>query len=843
MEGGDALSAYLGNLTHNLDGFFQNISILPYSHISNPDIMLPLLCNLLEPTGLSPLLNLFLSDAPLNVSTVLDIASKLGRLAQPIFTSNETDPTMLDLEQVIMEFLSLEGNLTLPLSHVMGYSLLNYSEYFNLDDVTHLREAIQPFTNHTSAGLVETILSAIELWKTVMDPPNGDPANITLGYICQLRDLAMSLLRLQKIEAVKLPSGHLNITQANELSEDIINFLSLESLQNLTRAGPDAAQSIVIQKFVAFVTPGVQQEAARFFQDFRALEYKMSECAAGQNCWTGISEIFTLLNQISDMMISANSNVTIKIAGNNSVLEGSEYEKITSMFFSLFLSPNDDANVETFNRTLHFIRLIMATPNISVSEIQSALEQSNLTLEDLNNIAALAQAVNISDLLDNIMAIINASQCFEPQHDSMVTAGCVMGLIDGMSSFLKQLPNFRNETTVLSHIPLVINKTISDILQVNFSSNPNMVLMHTLYSTLANVKINLQLNQLNTPEIMTELKVVEGLIQLFAKMEPVDFNATLMMDPIHAQKVYLEIVEWYLKRLENITSNSSLSELLHPFFYLTQMQITLQLAQTDFSSFVSNQFKLLMNSLQYPIDGAGVSKIGKTVVDILEHLFDLMNFDLEVQNTTLHSELFNTTILNATELQIKLHLDLIQKWMIQPNVSLALTSMLHWGNSSMNVSTHVTDIQQLLETLDNFLSDGQLAYLSVIDNITQCLSNALMLAELSGGLQSGDFLDAILEAVENAMQILPGVTDPLPVSTQKNILEIVRDSLKLMVQPGVSFASSRNMSLFILKTAESVIQHTAPDMFSEYLIYGLKVATTYFESVSTADDLDDWNQM
>lgn len=840
-KGEDDLTDHLGNLTCHLDGFFQNVSNLPQGNISNPNIVLPLLCKLLEPTGLSSLLPLFLSDTPLNVSTVLDIASKIGSVSQPIFTSNETDPTMLELEQLIMQFLSLEGNLTLPLSHVMGYSLLNYSENFHLDDVTRFREAVQPFTNKTSVGHIDAILSAIELLKTVTDSPNGDPANITLGYIRQLQELVMSVLRLQKIEYVMLPNGKLSTAQVNKLSDDMINFLTAESLQNLTLAGRDTAQNIIIQKCVTFLPPGLQQETTRFLQDFRSLEYHISEYAAsGQNWSTGISEIFTFLNQILDMVLSDNGNVTIKIPTNNSQV--SEYQEIASMFFSLILSPNNDTSVETFNQTLNFISLIMATPNISVSEIQIALEQSNLTLDELNNIVAVAQAVNISDLLDNIMEIINASQCLEPQPDSVVTPECVMGLIDGITSILSQLPNF-NETYILSPIPLVINRTIGDIFQVNSSSNPNMVLIQTLCSTLANIKMNLQLNQLNTPEIMNEIKVLEGLIQLFANMEPFDFNTTLMVDPMYAQKVYLEIVDWHLKRLENITSNSSISELLHPFFYLTQMQVTLQLAQTDFSSFVSDQVKMLMNSLQYPLNGAGVSKIGETVVEIVQHLFDLIHFDLEVQNTTLSSELFNKTILNATELHIRLYLDLIQTWVQQPNVSLALTSVLHWGNSSTNVSTHVTDIQQLSEILDNFLSDDQLAYLSIINNITQSLSNALMLAEQADGPQSDNFLDAILEVVENAVQILPGVTDPLPISTQKNILEIVRDSLELIVQPGLSFASSCNISLFILKTAESIIQHTVPDTFSEYLIYGLRLATTYFESPSTVDGPVNWNQM
>ncbi|XP_070694461.1 uncharacterized protein abca12 [Pempheris klunzingeri] len=849
IQGGDALSVYLVNLIHNLDGFVQKITMLPDQNITNTDVMLPLISSLLESTGLTPLLPLLLSDEPISVSTVLDVASKLGRFNQHIFTFDETDPTMPELERLIMEFLSWEGNLTLSLSHIMGHSLLTYSGYFHPDYVAHLREAIQPFTNQTSAGVVEAILSAMELLKTVMDSPNGDPTNIILGYMRQLQEFVMSLYRLQKIQHVTLPSGQLSaaqVTELHHLSKDFLSLLTPESIQNLTQAGPDAAQSIVIQKFVAFLPQEVQQEAARFLHDFKALQYQIAECAAGQNCLAGISEIFTFLDQILDMMLSANGNVTIRLAVPNSVLSRQEDEEIASLFFSLLLSSNHAANVETFKQLVHFIRLIMATPNVTVSGIQNALAQSNLTLEELNNIAAMAGAANINDLMINIMEIINVRQCFEPQQHQMVTAQCVMGLINGVSSFLTHLPALRNETATLSLIPVMINNAISDVVQSNFSSDPHMALIHTLNSTLANIKMNLQLNHLNTPEIMNEIRVLESLIQLAATTEPFNnnFNATLMMNQMYAQNVYLKIVDWYLRRLENVTSSSTLSHFIQPVLYLTQMQVTLQLAQTDFSLFVSNQVEFLITSLQHPVDGAGLSKIGQTTVEILRRLFDVIKLNLEVQNNIMGSEpLFNTTILHGAELQIKLYLDLIQKWMKQPSVPLVLTSMLQWGNSSLTASTPVKDLQHLLKTMAIVLSDDQLAYLTIIGNITHSLSKALMVAEQPDGLQSDDFLAAIFEAVRFAMQLLTEATAPLPISLQQNILETVHDSLKLIVQPGMSFDSSRNISLHILKRAESIIQQIIPEMYAEYLLSGLQVVTTYFESMSTVSGPDSWNQI
>ncbi|XP_060944020.1 uncharacterized protein abca12 [Limanda limanda] len=848
IKGGDALSDYLVNLMLNLDGFLRVVSTLPNSSTSNPNVLLPQLNMLLTYTGLAPLLPLFLSDGPLNFSTVIDVASKVGRLNQHIFTFNETDPTMPELEGLITKFLSLQGNLTLSLPHIMGSSLLTYSDYFDPDVVAQLRKAIKPFTNQTSSGIVETILSAMEVLKTVIDSPNGDPTNIILGYLHQLQELAMSIYRLRKIEHIFLPSSQVSaaqITDLHVLSKDFLNLLTPESLQNLTQAGPDAAQNIVIQKFVAFLPKASRQEATRFLQDFKALQYYIIKCGAGQDCLAGISEILSFLDQIFDLMLSANGTVTIKLAATNASLVAQEYEELTSFVFSLLLGPNDSASVKTVKQTLHLIRLLVATPNISVSDVQNALRQSNLTLKELNSFAALAGAADINRLLLSIMEIINTRQCFEPDQDLMVTAQCVTGLVTGLSDFLTRVPGLRNQTAILSLIPLIVNSTFRDFMQANFSNNPNVVLEHTLNRTLANIKLSLQENHLNSPEIMNEIQVVERLIQLIANMEPYNnLNTTLMMDPMYAQKVYLEIIDWYLKKLGNITSNSMVSEILQPFFVITQMQVTLQLAQTDFSLSVSKQIEHLIKTLQFPIDGAGLNKIGLTTVEILKGLFDSIKLNLEAQmNMMGPEEYFNSTAFNAIAAQIQLYLNVTEQWMKQPNVPLIFTSMLQWGNSSINISTPVTDILHLLQTTSIFLNEGEDIYLSAVLNTMRSIVKGLMVAERPGGLQSDHFVAAIVEGVKTTIMLLTGATGPLPHSVQQDILDIVQASLKLIVQPDKNFDSSRNISLLILERAESVVQTIIPEMYAVYIIPGIKVVATFFESASGDSGPDIWNHM
>lgn len=847
LKGGDAIITYLINMLNAVDDFVK-ITMLPESNISDTEVIHDHISSLLQSTDLKPLLPLLFSDQPLNVSAITDAALKIGRLNQHIFTFNESDPTMPELERLIVKFLSMEDNLTISLSHIMGHYLLTYLKYISPDDVARVKKILQPYTNQTSSGIVEAILKAMELLKTVTDSPNSDPTHILLGYIQQLQEFVISLYRLQRIERFSQPNGQLSpaqVTDLYQISKEFLSLLTPESLLNLTRAAPDAAQNIFIQKFVAFLPPHVQAEAVRFLQEFKTLQ-EVGECGQDQNCLDCISEIFTFLDKILEMMLSANGSVTLTFTTPNSLMRLQQYEEVTSVFFSL-LSSNDTAYVRTFRQTIHFIKLVMAAQNITVSDVQNALKQSDLTIEDLNKIAMLAGAININDLIVNIMQIINARQCFDPQNNMLVTAQCVQGLANGVIGFLMHLPALRNNTAILSMIPLIVNNTVNEIIQSNFSSSPTTVLVHALNVTLANVKLSLQLSNLNTPEIMKEIRVLEQLIQLATIPLPfsTSFNTTMFMEnPTYEQKVYLQLIDWYLKRIVAITNSSSVSHILQHFFSLTQLQVTLQLANTNFTLFASNQVEHLIKNLQYPIDGAGLHRIGLTSLAIFRHLFDLIALNLELQSNASGSQLFHiTNNLEAVKFQVQLYLDLIEKWINQPSVPSLLSSMLQWGNHSMNISTPTKDLLHLLQTLKNFLNNDQLSYLTIISNITQSLNKALFLAEQPGGLQSDQFLAAILEAVQNAMQIMNQTMCPLSLPMQHNILEIVHNCLTLILRLDVNFTSSRNISLIILTRAESVIQELFPGIPGTYILSGLKLAVTYFRSISSFSGQDNWNQL
>ncbi|XP_061143427.1 glucosylceramide transporter ABCA12 [Syngnathus typhle] len=846
IKGGDALSAYLINLMNKLDNFTRTVTTLSDENIVDPEVMVPIVSELFECTGLSPLLPLLFGNGSVNASSIIDAAVKLGRGNQHIFTFNETDPTMPELEWLIMQFLSSEGNLTMSLSYVMGNTLLTYSNYFDREKVVHVQDALKPFTNQTSSGIVEGILSAMELLKEVVDSPNGDPSNLILSYIHQLQECIASLLKLRRIQQTLLPNGQLTtaeVTDLHQVSTDLINLLTPESLDNLTQIGPEAALDLVIERILPFLPPEFQEPADLYYQDFKALQYHLSLCASEQNCSSGISEFFTFLDEIVNLTLSADANVTINIT--NKFLESGEYlyEDVTSAFFSLMLSPNDTVYVNAFNQTLQFIQLVIAMPIITIPHIQDALRQSNLTLEELNYISHLAGADNVNELSVNIMEIANVPKCFELQHNASVTAQCVMGLIDKASNFLANIPALQNHTTIISLVPLIVNKTTSELIQVNFTSNAQMPIIHVLNDTLNNIKMNLQMNNLSTPEILKEIQVMEGLLKVAANPEPLNLILEAMSVPYSEEVTiaYLQIMQWYLQRLENVTSTSFVSELLHPFYRLTQLQVTLQIAHTNLTLFINNQ----VDHFQDPADGADVRKIGQATVAILQQILNyiIVNIQVQDENFQIFSSVpfINSTMLHEIEQQIQLYLELIHDWMEEPNVTAVFNSMLHWGNASINASTPVKDLHLLLQSMVSYLSVEQRAYLTIISNITRSLSKAIMVLEHPGELQFDHLFAAIMEAVQSFLQVLTQDTAPLSQSAQENIQEIIRNTVVLFVEQNLTFSTSLNLTLDILNRTEMAVQQLVPEEFAVYLLPVLKVFTNYFETITVASGPDNWN--
>ncbi|CAL9690655.1 unnamed protein product [Knipowitschia caucasica] len=830
VEGGHMIAVYLSNMLNQLNEFVFSLTKLPDD--ANPQHIIPLFQKLLESTGLKPLLPLILSDSPVNISQVLKVASELGRSNQAMFTFNESDPTMAELEKLITQFLSMEGNLSMSLYLGMSNSLLTYSSHFSPEYVAKIKEAIQPFTNQTSSGVVEAILSAVELLEIITDSSNSEPTHVILGYLRLLQDFVASLFQVKMLEQVRLANGQLSpamVTQLPILS-DMLNFITPEGIMNLTRVGPVAAQQIIIQKYIQTLPPQLRQPAIEFLHDFVDLQTQLVDCESVEDCLSGTSEVLEFVDNILGITLDANGNASINIAGTKTFMGRKEYTPVASALIPLLLKQNDAAHVRSAKEISKLTSILINLQNITVRDVQDALSQTNLTIEELNDFVEQLGALDVNDLLKKINKLLSASKCFEQLTSPALVTQCVGDMVYSVHSFLMHFPAFQNETSILSMIPVIVNKTLQDIMNSNFNRHPQNVIAETLNTALSNVKMALQQNNMSSSEIMNELDVLQRVINLIADPELMKI-LNISMDEFSTGRAPLEIILWCLNRLENVTSISSTSQLLNPIFRVAQMQVALALAQVDLNQYIQQKITNLTENLQYPINEGGVGQIANATIEIMQHMMTFLVFNLETQNAP--SYIFdydapiNMTCVNATVLQI----NSLLKMLHQANIG-------SWINPNRTSRT-VNDISNLLQaTIHMFNIDTQ-GYIIAIGNITQALTKAVMFSEQPNGLQNDKFLEAILEAIRSATQLLIHQGVPVPL---ESVQDVARNIAWLIVYPEQSYALTLNTTLNTIHGIRSIIQVLPPEV-SFYLHIPLRIADAYFQSVKTASGPDGLNEL
>ena len=126
IPGDGSISSLLINVTHALDKNIHLISNLMSIEQFSPKLSLFLLNNMLDNLGLRPLEALW-TQGPPNASSVLTIALEVGRNTQKVFTGLPVYNSQAELEDLLMQFLSMNMNHPSPLSVLLVAGLLSFS--------------------------------------------------------------------------------------------------------------------------------------------------------------------------------------------------------------------------------------------------------------------------------------------------------------------------------------------------------------------------------------------------------------------------------------------------------------------------------------------------------------------------------------------------------------------------------------------------------------------------------------------------------------------------------------------------------------------------------------------
>ncbi|KAJ8396359.1 hypothetical protein AAFF_G00019360 [Aldrovandia affinis] len=878
LPGDESIQGLLGKLIQLLEKDMQLFSNISPQEQFDSQLSLSILGEALEALGLRPLQALW-TEGPLNASEAINAITQAAQNNQHLLSGlglpeNLTDPSVAELEALVFRWLSVEGRLSLPLSLGMAETLLTYSASLSPVDLEYLKAALHPLTNQSARGVSELVLQAMQVLKQVMEA-QGDPSVVILGYLRQLQDFLTSALQLNSYVRPLKPNG-ISIAQINDLRPIALETIQL--LQGLNGTVDVAALDTLLRHLGGFLPPVLHPNYNELVNQTHILIGQLSSCkAAGFDCIANVSHALRILTQAAEALLqTTNGSVALELIPDYKPQLSGQGDLpliVTVDLLSLLMLWSNNTNAsspqqsleKTATQTIHFLQQILSTPNISLASLQEALRLSNLSLGELDIVAKAAGSANASVLLADLMGIIDVQQCFQtrPKNVSLhvvlpnlAEADCAMELITRTTGFLQALnmPQETQQMYMALHYWIKfwasegMGKGDLGALMSKPGENQLATSVNALTSLLGSIGENLR-NLLPEfwPQIKKEIQVLEGLLHLANETFPFNtINSTNLGEQVYFHTIYMEITEYYLRALQDVASHNNVSVLFYPMIRMVELQLAYQLSQTQFTIFVVKGAEDLIQSVQLPLNGMDLSKIGHFVIDIILADLQLLKENFEIQRdyyVHLNQTAPDFSFLEEIDAQVMKCLNLTRDWLRDTHLTSAIANILQWDAGSMNLTTPGTDINRLLDTLAPLLPVEQQAFLTLVGNVSQALNHALLVASQEGGVQSDDFVGAIVDAVRTILVNVSTETGPLLDSVITDALNVLRGSLQLIVYPEMSYMQAGKLTVEVLEHSEGLIQAVVPPVAAPVLLKMTQALIVYLEATSEPDGQDTWNQI
>ncbi|XP_052004328.1 uncharacterized protein abca12 [Xyrauchen texanus] len=641
-------------------------------------------------------------------------------------------------------------------------------------------------------------------------------------------------------------------SQTSDLQPAILQVLTNDYIQMLHNEGGFAVLHSILSQLGSLLPPQQQSQLEAGINNTHALFQDLEICSAyGQDCVADVQNVFHLLIFLSEIVAAGNdSNWPMTHIQGNMTLS------VAADVLSLLLSMSSESNMEIVSKVKHFLNQVNAFPVSNLTSINQALEASNLTIFELEQVCNVIRNDWSAPILHSLFVLnmaIQTPQCNTYNSSMPQTteseAECVLQLIQSANGLLQEIPVAENIQTTLSdwlNITAVEFQKLMDM--SSLESNQHAFTEEVLIATLSTIKQNLQSFEVeNMTMITSELNFLEDLLKIaFKEQYPYQtINSTLMAHGQYKLKVYREITLWYLNKLGNATSSSKFVEILHPLIRITKMQVALSNAEINFTALVMNQIQNLTAHVQLPLDRGDLMQVANAIMTILHGELKLIRTNLEIQQAFFDSlgSPMNISIPSEIEAQIMTYLNMTKDWITDPELTMALARIVQWNMSSLDITTPGMDLEQLIQAIHTLLYPEDRAYLAIADQVSQAVNNALQIASTEDGLQSGNFTEAIVSAVRAVLESMSNETGALPQDLVHSILGAFHGSLQLILNPRMSYNQSSNFTQETAQRVEEVIHALFPVKVAEVLVPITNNIFTYLETISQPNGPDKWNEV
>uniref|UniRef100_A0A8C4SSP8 Uncharacterized LOC114656398 n=1 Tax=Erpetoichthys calabaricus TaxID=27687 RepID=A0A8C4SSP8_ERPCA len=613
--------------------------------------------SLLESFNLTPLESLW-NGGGLNVSNIINILSQVMTNNQQFIAGvpgiNETKFLVTELDPLIEQWLA--SNYSSSLSFTIGQQLLSLIMSLNQSDPTVLNQVLQPFIpiGLNIPNAIQLALQAIQQFTQVIQGPN-DSLNILSGYLNQIQNFLISQggldVLLQALNPYWQSNDSIALIHQYGLQQVALGELPFLFISYVKNASSFQTPESVLKSFIGYLPQDQQAELEQMFNSTDELLAVVSLCRTNNfSCIPAFSEITNVLLTVGQVLHASNGS-GLPIFWNNSTFALGLREisnlNLTSDVLSMILSwGNITADpvpasmlYETVMQAFDFLKEVGNTSNITSSVCQQLLEKSQLNLTRVNGILHVLTSCNMTNLFNKLNAIVGIQDCCQRQPNKSLS--CALEIATNLMGALQEtnLSNvierkilaaeiilqywtgiLNESTTMMKPLEAIYDSTVQALQDgsvLKVTGNAVTLISDSLIIIKSNM---LQLGNMSSPQLDVGIQVLDELVQRFLNGTNENGTTSLGMSADYDMEkvtMCLQVTEWYVQMLENLTVHGIPTGNLYPFFRISQMALASALSNAGLSANLAsaiNASRGYLQGVQTPFDMAGLVNVTQFLV-------------------------------------------------------------------------------------------------------------------------------------------------------------------------------------------------------------------------------------
>ncbi|KAK2904797.1 hypothetical protein Q8A67_006596 [Cirrhinus molitorella] len=249
---------------------------------------------------------------------------------------------------------------------------------------------------------------------------------------------------------------------------------------------------------------------------------------------------------------------------------------------------------------------------------------------------------------------------------------------------------------------------------------------------------------------------------------------------------------------------------------------------------IKNSILSYLNNISQP---AGFDKWNELIINVMTELQN----SLPSNNT---AQPIISMIIKVTENLLSSNEgNLTKDWIINQQLTMTLAAIFQGNASSVDLGAAGVNLDHLLQAIAPLLSPEDKAFLTIAEQLSQTLTNALQVAGTDGGLQSENFTEAIISTVKMVLASISNETGALPQDVVNNILGAFNGSLQLFLNPNMSYAQISTLTQETIQMVEGAIHTLIPAEAAEVLVPIKNSILSYLNNISQPAGFDKWNEL